>query len=254
MPTNAPIVFQNGSLPEGFCFTNWQTLFNTFSALLNGYLPGQYNVFNYGNTEPAAEDRGKPWFRLNADGSPDKWYVYFGGAWVSPHPVAAGADEIRMYKGLLADLVNYDGGSAGAVSDNTGPMWEEDTDMRARFPVGPGTLPSATVIGVGDTGGEEKHSLTEAEMPPHTHLVISSEFAVGVITPDSTNFIARRRNFGASDDYTLQAAPAGSEADAGKSSEVGGSGSPAAVTAHNTMPPYRGVYFIKRTARKFYTP
>ncbi len=223
---NSPITFVNGQLPEGFCFSSWPQVFNSFTELLSGYLPGQYTVWNYGNTEPAASDRSNPWLRLNADGSPDRIYVYFGGNWVSPNPVIPESPEIRIWSGLIADLVTYDGGEAGTVTDSTGPMWEEVTAMRGLFPLGAGTLPSGAVVGVGDTGGEEKHSLIATEMPPHTHDIRG----IG-IDPESDS-----RGFGTT--VAVRSA--------------GGTGTPAAVVGHNNMPPYIGVAFIKRTARIWY--
>ncbi len=246
MPQNAPIIFENGTLPDGFCFTNWQTLFNTFSSLLNGYLPGQYNVFNYGNTEPAAEDRGKPWFRLNPDGSPDKWYVYFGGSWVSPNPVAAGGYEIRIWKGLLADLVTYDGGSAGTVTDTTGPMWEEDTDMRARLPLGVGTLPGAlTVVAIGDTGGADQHTNSLAEMFPHNHQPPTDQAVTRVDKSAGAAGIGLTAN---------SSSGAGNISSDWTRVMGGDSATPPAATPYSIMNPYKAVYYIKRTNRLFYTP
>ena len=241
---NAPITFTNGTLPEGFCFTTWQQTFNTFTSLLNGYLPGQYTVWNYGNTEPAASERGNPWLRLNSDGSPDKIYVFWSGEWVSPHPVPYESPEIRIWSGLIADLVDYDGGAAGTVTDTTGPMWEEVVAMRALFPLGAGTLASGTVVGVGDTGGEEKHSLIETEMPPHSHTTRAIQ-----IDPENDN-----RGYGVIGQNESNYTDGSEFSSTIAIKSAGGTGDPAVVVAHNTIPPYIGVAFIQRTARKFYTP
>lgn len=243
---NANITFQNGTLPEGFCFSSWPQVFNSFTSLLSGYLPGNYTVWNYGNTEPTAENRGIPWLRLNVDGSPDKIYVFWGGNWVSPHVVPYESPEIRIWSGLIADLVSYDGGSPGVVTDTTGPMWEEVVAMRALFPVGAGTFGSGAVVGVGDLGGEEKHSLIATEMPPHTHDIRG----IG-IDPETDS-----RGYGtigrSESNYTDNAGNTWDSAVACKS--AGGTGTPAAVVAHNNLPPYIGVAFIQRTARKYYLP
>lgn len=195
----------------------------------------QASFYNYGNTTPAPAMRIWSWRRLNSDGTPDRWYDFAGGQWLSPHALPPGA--VMMYGGNLASIDTFDGGEAGAVSATTGPFWERLTDMDAKFPIGPGTLPSTTVLAVGDAGGEEKHSLTEAEMPPHLHEVEGSGFDDGnvqsqrhVLIDDEHNDLSHKRN----------------------TNLTGGTGSPVAVTAHNTMPPYRAIWFIRRTTRLHY--
>lgn len=44
-------------------------------------------------------------------------------------------------------------------------------DLRSRFPVGAGAGSGLTNYSLGGTGGEESHSLTDAENGPHTHGV-----------------------------------------------------------------------------------
>lgn len=241
MPSNAPVMFTPGSLPPNYCFTTWQQLYIDMISQLSGFLPGNYSTFNFGNAVPSPDDQDKPWFRLNGDSSPDKWYVYFGGSWVSPHPTSASSSELRLWKGLEADLVTYDGGAAGAVTDTTGPMWVVDHAMDARFPLAPGTLPSAVIIAVGDTGGEEKHLLLSAEtgIVGHNHAEMCADAGNNAIGGGGAN----RRTFGVAGSTTEDSLiKTGSVADA------------SALNSHNNMPPYIGRFFIQRTARKFYTP
>lgn len=51
-------------------------------------------------------------------------------------------------------------------------------DLRGRVPIGQGTNtttnPPLSARTIGQTGGEENHTLTEAEMPTHTHPVYAS--------------------------------------------------------------------------------
>lgn len=166
MPTNAQVKFTPGVLPEGFCHTTWQKTFNTWVSLLRGYLPGNFSTFNFGSAEPAAEDRDKPWLRLDGSGTPLGWYIYNNGEWVlaSKHPLRPGM--IIQYYGLDTDVPTLDGGTIA------NPFWRlcdgtnGTPDLRNRFIVGAGLDYS-----LGDVGGESTHVLTTAEgaSEEHTH-------------------------------------------------------------------------------------
>jgi hypothetical protein len=246
MPIDLPITSATVPSPLDCRISNsdWQALV----SLLQATFPDDTTIFSKGNTEPSPARRIYPWFRYNSDGSPDKWYVYSMGAWLSLHPDAPG--KVIMYEGTEASIPTFDGGEAGAVTAISGPMWEKVTSMNARFPVGPGTLPSTAVIGIGDQGGEEKHPLTLPEITPHSHFVVNASEGSGA--PTVSRAVADHSpNSGNAYDL-LGAVPADEEADVGPSSTVGGSGSPPAVEGHNTIPPYTAIWFIRKTARTFY--
>lgn len=212
---------------------NWQSLV----SLLQATFPEDASIFNTGNTEPAPSRRVYPWYRSNADGTPDRWYKYSMGAWISLHEMPPGS--VIMYEGTEVSIDTFDGGSAGAITSISGPMWEKVTSMNARFPIGPGTLPSTTVIGIGDTGGNEEVSLTVAQMPPHTHAIRLNAnddggSGSGGDEPDDSDPTLAGNLFG-------------------ETEEEGGSGSPAAVEAHDNMPPWKAIWFIRRTARLYRT-
>jgi microcystin-dependent protein len=135
----------------------------------------------------------------------------------------------------LADIDTLDGGEVGPITSFTGPMWERDTDFDAMFPIGPGTLPSGTVLAEGDTGGEEKHSLTIAEMPPHDHPLL----------------VANSNTGGGSDVQRLR--PDSTLADSDANSGLRG-GDPVTllVAPHNNVPPFRVRFFLRKTARTHY--
>lgn len=238
MPENAPITFISTTLPEGACYANDQQRFNAFAAALQGFLPGSYNAYVVGSTEPAPEDRNKAWLKLDGDGFPVSWYYYADGQWVWPNPVPASGFERRIWVGnATTDLETYDGGSAGAVSATTGPMWEVDSTFAAKFPVGVGTFAASGSIAVGasTTGsgvtGEDKHDLSTSEIPSHTH-------SVGVPQDTLNNTGQFGFMYETSADGTTHSVTSGAT----------GGGLP-----HNNLPPMLGVYFIKRTARSFYT-
>lgn len=223
-----------GTLPEGISFPTWQLMNNHLCDINRVEWPDGYTVFNYGSTAPAPENRIYPWLRIDpGTGIFDRLYTYYAGFWCSPHPIPPNSKMSFPWKGTLnaGDLGIYDGGDGGiSITAYTGPMWEEDPDFRGVFMVGCGTLPSTTVLNVGDTGGEEAHTLTIDELPKMT-------FEAGHIL----------RNVDPLGDTTL-VGPAGTvHTSVPKPYDYG------ANLAHNNMPPYRAVYFIRRTARVFYT-
>lgn len=266
MAENAPVVIVPASFEEGYCPPDWQTLANDLAARMSGYVPGAYSFFNYGTSEPAVNDRSKPWFRLNPDGSPDKWYVFFGGYWGSPHTVEPTSEERRIWTGVESDVWAYDGGdgvdpSVTAPTDNTGAMWEVDHNFDFRFPLGAGVspAPASTTVNSGDTGGEENHTLTSAEAgvdPSHRHgigKIGSSNRQIAVETGGSLSPTQAGVRVGGSGDIG-----AGNEADVASFGDTVFQTdkpiSPPTLATHNNMPPYRAVFFIKRTVRRFFTP
>lgn len=236
MPANLPIQFTFAGFPPEYCPANWNRLGLDFAALLAGYLPGFYSLLIVSETEPSAEDRSKIWFKLEGDGSPEgNFYIYNGGAWVSRNLEPAGSQARRIFRGSPADIWAYDGGdgtdpASSPPTDTTGAMWEIDTDFAARSPIGVGTLPlSGTAIAQGGTGGVDQVTLTEDQIPAHTHPPLSP----------STSFVCG----GGTLIVGMGSTPAASSA--ATTGETGGD------DPHDNMSPYLGVYFIKRTARVF---
>jgi microcystin-dependent protein len=124
-------------------------------------------------------------------------------------------------------------------------MWEYFTQLDARFPVGAGTLPSGTILAIGDTGGEEKHILTVAELAKHNHPVdinFDSDTGVG-IAPNEQGYTSMAAG---QVDGTLNHGDMLSNTNTNLASQTG------ADTAHNTMPPYYTLTFLRRTEREYY--
>jgi hypothetical protein len=116
--------------------------------------------------------------------------------------------------------------------------------MRGLFPVGVGSLqPSGTIVGAGGTGGADQHTLTDAQVP-----------ATAIVPLDSNSQPIGDRTVQKSGDgygFTAQNGDFTSSSSGGRMTDIllrvnGGGG------AHPTVPPYRGVYFIKRTSRLYY--
>ncbi len=178
------------------------------------------------STPPAESDRTTTAWVIKTTSDAGTW-VWNAGLtkWISRHQVPPSSSYRAIWVGVDVDLQTFDGGDAGVVSDAAGPMWEVDTTFDAKFPIGSGTLPSTVVITTGGTGGEETHVLTVPEMPAHTH-----DFYPLIIS-DANNGGANGVQYGATANVPT--------------SSTGGGG------AHNNMPPYIGVRFIKRTARVY---
>ena len=232
MPNLTLITLTPPSLPVGYCPLNYQTLANDIisgtQATFNSSIGNSF--FNFGSTTPALNNQVYPW--LDEDGN---WWVFNGGYWNRKHPVSITSSERRIFIGTTNDLLSYDGGdgTSNPPTNYTGAMWEVDTNFQARFPVGAGTFAASGVVTVGGTttstaiAGEDQHTLTVPEIPAHTHNFFP------LVTADANNGGANGVQYGTT-------------ANVATSSTGGGA-------AHNNLPPFYGVYFIKRTARVYYT-
>lgn len=232
MPTDAPVQFTAPNL-DGYCFTNWTQLFLDAISRMTGYLPGTFALPVFGDSTPSVDDRDKFWVRTIASRF-DAVYTYDPtiGLWTTKfYPDPDAGAKVQIYTQDPANIPTLDGGTAGAVTAYTGPFWQIATEFAARFPIGLGTLPSGLAITNGLTGGEETHKLIASEMPVHTHQSQNWSTNSGGAQPDP--------EAGGDNTGTLQPGNV--------TTEAGGD------AAHNTMPPYVGVTFIRRTARIYKT-
>jgi len=223
MPTNQSVTLVKGTVPDGTCFNSVSDLYNTFVDLTTAYVDGAYSLFNYGATEPSPSDRDKPWIKTGSSSEPERMYTFYNGAWSSLHPVPSDSSERRMWVGSVTDLATYDGGNS-----TEGAMWEVDTALQDRFPIGVGD----TATSVKNTGGEKETTLEEKNLPPHSHELNFTNRAYG-----NGSQHTGEGSFIAGPEIANGMITAGS----GQKSEP--------VT---NLPPYYGVYFIKRTSRKYY--
>ena len=237
MPNLTLITLTPPSLPIGYCPTNYQQLANDVisgtQANFNSAIGNSF--FNYGPTTPALNNQVYPWLDENGN-----WWIFQSGYWLRQHPIAAGSAERRIYVGTTTDLQTYDGGNTNAPSNWSGPMWQVDTLFEARFPVGAGTFAASGVVSVNGTttstavAGEDKHTLVTSEMPSHTHQILDQYINLTQRgSADTSVFSATNRSEGVAN--LLPTTSSGGDA------------------AHNNLPPFYGVYFIKRTSRVYYT-
>lgn len=63
-------------------------------------------------------------------------------------------------------------------------------DLRGRVPIGLGQGQNLPNYPIGQSGGEDTHSLIDAEMPSHSHALVSSTAAASTATPGTTVHLA----------------------------------------------------------------
>ncbi len=246
------------TLPEGICavINSEQDRLNIYADNLRANFPGDITGIAIGTTPPS--DLTKAWLQLNNNLYPVRLYTFANGHWQSMHPQVPGT--IIIWDNALPDFTLFDGGDAGAPGLSSGPMWEEVTQLRARFPVGVGTLPSTTALDVTDTGGNET---VNQSLTPHIHVdgkfkgasgdtSNDPEFLFSALAGASLTGLVRRINpqgGGVQPDedisnclgpYMITTQPL--QAD----------GSLVPPSTLNIMPPYYTVYYLRRTARQFY--
>jgi len=237
MPNLTLITLTAPSLPANYCPASYQKLANDIiggtQATFNSTIGNSF--FNFGPTYPAINNRIYPWLDENG-----QWWIYDQGFWLRKNIVAASGYDRRIFVGTTTDLLSYDGGDGTATATTTtGPMWEVDTLFDARFPVGVGAFAASGSVAVQGTAtstsivGEDQHTLTIPEMPKHTHSM----------TWDSND------TSGGDQLNTLYYGP---EANI-PNNMIKDTGSTGGDVAHNNLPPFCGVYFIKRTIRVYYT-
>lgn len=233
MSTNISLTM--GTLSKS-CYENLQEHAVDLVSQMTGTVLDGSLKYIISETAPGADDRNKLWIKTSS-GAPVRQYVFYNGAWVWPHNIPAADGRVIIYTGSAASIDTLDGGTSGVANSASGPFWEIVTELSGRFPLGVGTLESGTSVAVTDTGGEEKHTLTQDELPDHEHTLTVNEFN----NWDSSNASAAQFLLG---DQAVQSANSSKP-----NVTVDGGGSD---EAHNNMPPYYGVYFIKRTARQYY--
>lgn len=226
------------TLPAGACPATLQAMLALFSqhqfAILNNL---DSNVV-IAAADPGASNYGKIWFKTTAgtDYPGGTFFSWINGAWCSPHPLPPGSIGFLATGKLIADIPTYDGGTAGAITDHTGAMWEVVAQLAGRFPMSPdadgGTYPP------GGTGGSATHMQTQDEMFPHAHRRNADGHTEDVHLPAGTpGAIAGDYSGGtlAIKQYSL--------------TDVAGGDATHTQKAMSILPPYFGIPIIRRTNR-----
>jgi hypothetical protein len=223
--TSLPIIAEG--VPAGLCYTNMSDDIPVIASFLRAIFTG--DEINTGSSTPAPEDRGKPWYRTNADGTDDGWWTFYSGFWIQKHPMFSGFIGFAPIGTALTDIDTLDGGEAGAITSITGPFWQVVSELNAKSPIGPGTLPSGTIINPGDTIGEESHVQTADELRSHRHDIPYS--GQGSLSGDGAH-ILNGTPVHTGDHFT---------------SDTGGD----PPTGMNVIHPVYALYAIKRTSRLY---
>lgn len=258
-----------GSLPPGWCPTSgtgfYQEIYNKFFMLGAALLPtGTGLALKVDDGPRTAEDQGTVVWLRTIGGKPERIYTYYAGYWVSPHPIPPSSDfRMIVAAGSEADVWAMDGGdgtdpATTAPTAVTGAMWEVDHTFDFRMPVGVGTnSDTSNSIAIEEIGGAEEITLTTAQGAQdenHVHtvgrqvadagsagddvaLLIGSNVATGAgfVVHGDSNFESKNIE-DCTGDYAVTS---------------GVTMDP--IEPHSNMPPYKGVWFVKRTIREFYT-
>lgn len=254
MASDALISFSFAGLSANYCFTTPERFALDIAAGLQGYLPGAYSTIIRSSTEPAAADRDKVWYQVNADGAPTgKSFTYAYGSWVMPNP-RRDPNERVWFEGSEAEAWSYDGGdgtdpSSSAPTSTTGAMWEYDENYAGRFPLMAGTTAKPTTYSIGDAGGEEEVTLTAAQVAKHQHKVWPADGGDSNTAKEWSHFDAGGESCNSgltkpimpTDDCSARTTVLATEQDDGGE-------------AHPNTPLYRVGAWLKPTARIYYTP
>lgn len=106
-----------------------------------------------------------------------------------------------------------------------GGTWEK---IENKFLRGSGTDADGNTLSVGDTGGEETHTLTIEEMPAHSHGYVSNSFNTTMAGSGSNSVVSGINSAGAT---------------TGTTGGSGGSANPFSI-----LPPYLVVIYWKRVS------
>lgn len=255
-------------------------------SILAGSIAGNFQGIIISPNVPAPTYQGNLWIKTDAYGNPISQFIFANGQWIWPHPVAPGDGSLVIFTGpedgSPIGVWSKDGGDGTNPLTNpptatTGAFWQVNHNMDFRFPVGAGTNPlfyngatQGNSIAVGATGGEEMHTLIASEMW-HRHPVAKD----GIDTKDGSRaegmFEAYSGSFSVTPGTPGQTWPWGTTdnvvTDINSFIGLGyqtdtpipsalpnpsyGTGNVNVSVAHNNMPPYMGVFFIRRTARKY---
>lgn len=231
------------------CPATLQELAQAIVNALTITLPGNFATFNIGSDTPTPANRDKLWYRVDASCNPLGWYIWTGAAWTRAIPLGSAPGMVSHYwsttlvgltmaeaRAALSFLETgdaYPGG--GSTTLHANPFWLlcdgttvgglTTPNLLGRVIVGAGNGSGLTARAQGDTGGEETHVLSVAELPAHTHGAINT-------VPD------------------LGSTGSGANTPIGYSSSPSStSGSTGGNLAHQNMPPFNCIYPVIRTAR-----
>lgn len=188
-----------GTLTSGFCHETLQLTFNEFVSKTTGQLAGNMAAFTAGDDTPSGDDQDKLWFKQ--DGTPGNDCVPIDGGWhwYNANAAPAAWEPVHSHTGTHSPVgvITMWAGSELSVSPTGWLMCHGSAVSRAThselfavigttYGVGDNSttfnlpnLKSRVPMGWDDgepdyenlnnTGGSKEVTLTEAQMPSHTH-------------------------------------------------------------------------------------
>jgi hypothetical protein len=243
----APLVA--GSLPLAYCWpSNPQQFANDLFSISYANVADNVTGVVYGSTNPGSGF--KLWFHSGRG----RLYEFNDGIWRSlyPWPADPGIKQwVELTEPQIAALHN-DGAGINLVAGAetiTGPFWAIDHNYDGRSPMGVGAIPGTTpgkTMALGGVAGEGDHLQLVTELVQHTHKVEFSDAAPGgtyahVNTGDAHPFD------GSVDE------PIGLDAAGVNLANMMAMAAATPAVPGNITHPVRGGYWIKRTARVYFT-
>ncbi len=188
------------TLPEGFEFPGQpQAMLDDMMApYLSISGDENFSGVNYGPTEPAPDDRDKPWFKTDGSMNPIGWYGWNGSAWApipiilpsggtAERPSAPTTGTLYLDTDINVELIYERGqwrtasGSPGDIKMVAGttlatvltqnPGWSHYTDGIGKVLAGAKADGSDAETDV----GSDSITLLEGQLPAHTHDAIEGQ-------------------------------------------------------------------------------
>lgn len=107
MPLNAEL--QALTVPEGTEFPGTvQELLELIAQYMSLTGLNPFSGINFGDTEPSADERDRPWFKADASDNPIGWFSWDGSAWTSVPSVMANGDSASRPAPALVGQTYFD--------------------------------------------------------------------------------------------------------------------------------------------------
>ena len=238
------------------CYPEPQEFYEAAIAATTAELDATFSGFVMSPTRPEVDDQDKLWFNTT-DG---RLYFFTNGDWYTRHPRPPGPNGERMpWVGTEADLWDFDGGDGtdpgvSAPTEFSGAMWEVDHTYDGRIPMAPGTIPGTSdTISAGVNDGAAEVELSVEQLPGHQHIVPVCAIKAQNTDPDPGVSPATVQ-YGIGKDQGSGNVPddsSGSFDRAFPLTSEASTESPPAQEAVSLIPPVRGTFMAKRTARRY---
>lgn len=234
-----PIILSPITPPEGTCIPGNAQELALFNAtyLQATFNAGQFSLFAYGKNEPDANQRNRPWIRLDANGNYIGIYTFVNGAWRRGGTYPIGF--IGSYSGPASAFDGTGKGIAGTSTEGWSICNSNNgtPDLRDRFIVGANNYSGGWKTNVesgntgASTGGSPTVRLNKNQIPKLTFVLGARTIKGG--SGDSNNaFVAD--NSGTTVTKTIPG-----------TGDPGNDTNESLALPHNNVPPFYALAFIQ---------